>query len=343
MKKTLLILVLCLVAVLSGCQRDVYQEPTPSLGLPQVSTSISNDEAGIANEPAINEPIEIEPEAEEGKGLELLYTAENPAISDEEVNQLLRVVQQRYLEGIDKIGWYASYSMDRETGMWLHIADPVSKRIDQLISLSSVINYSNPLGDLPVLSILLNDGKNAYFSINEARDDTFVSEIEHFPRNEVYYLSKSLPMYFFQVDSFYLSAHLDTSTNTDVSNRDLISDDAASPILNQKAWIFQEGERQILQIERHWTGLEVVQEQSGDVKTIEQFSRGKYDWQSGEWLYEYDQYIYDNGTKSEYTMTEEDFGRYKYQYYENLPAEIQALYDDAREKVMAEYAKQGIN
>jgi hypothetical protein len=270
---------------------------------------------------------------------EKLYSLDHPAIEPDEINALLEIIKQSYLSGITKEGWYASMDPYQKDQVWVYIDNPETKSIKEMFLTISVLDYSNPLGDVIVEQILLPDGKNGFFGLNEARSDTVITILNEYAVNMTYSMGGGFPPYFFLLENHFVNAMIDLSL---IQGKP----EEQSPFqieTTTKAWMSGEWDNRLLQIEIRSVGLAGRKSLESDARQTKATATYRFDWSSGNWVSFDMKQLYNDGTVLETILDEERLSKYKYQYYESLPAKVQQLYDDAARKVREAYAAQGIN
>ena len=154
-----------------------------------------------------------------------------------------------------------------------------------------------------------------------------------------YSMGGGFPPYFDMLENYFVNAMIDESIIQGKPQEQ-------SPLQIEsscKAWLSGEGENQILEIEIHSVGLGGRKNSESDARETESTVIYQFNWTTGDWVSFYQKQHYTDGTDFVTTLDEEWLSRYKFQYYESLPAKVQQLYDDAARKVREAYAARGMN
>lgn len=317
---------------LTACNRQVYQAPIPTMTMPAPMVSIQ--EAQNPGVEAAPEKQTIPPAMENPP-----YTIDNPATTQEEITLLINVIQERYLSGMNKPGWYTSRVLLKGYSAWVYISDPETKSVRELFRMMPVLNYSNPQGNVIVNQMLLPDGKNGIFGLNDQKNDTIITILGQYSPTATYTMGGDFPPYFFLLENHFLNVLLD---NQFLGKGDYVK----SPFkfeTTTRAWMSGEGESRLLEIEIHSVGLGGRKNSESDARQTEATTIYQFNWEDGNWVSFYQKQHYTDGTDSVTIPDEEWLSKYKYQYYESLHAKVQQLYDDAARKVREAYAAQGLN
>ncbi|MGB4596203.1 MAG: hypothetical protein WBI14_09915 [Anaerolineaceae bacterium] len=322
--------IILLLVVLSACNHEVYKVPAPTKAQPTPTLLFQS-----TNTPEnIQLPVDSPTVAVEDPP----YTIDNPATTQEEITPLINVIQERYLSAINKPGWYTS-GMPLRYSAWVYISDPETKSVRELFTMMSVINYSNPQGNVIVGQMLLPDGKDGTFGLNDQQNDTIITRLGQYSPTATYTMGGDFPPYFFLLENYFLNVLLD--------NRFFkVEDYDKSPYkfeTTTRVWLSGEGENCLLEIEIHSVGLGGRKNSESDARQTEVTTIYQFNWTTGDWVSFYQKQHYTDGTDFVTILDEEWLSKYKYQYYKSLPAKVQQLYDDAARKVREAYAAQGMN
>lgn len=316
---------------LSACNHEVYKVPAPTEAQPTPTLLFQS-----TNTP---ENIQLPVDSSIVSVEDPPYTNDEPASTSEELTPLINVIQERYLSAINKPGWYTSGVLLKGYSAWVYISDPETKSIRELFRMMPVLNYSNPQGNVIVNQMLLPDGKDGTFGLNDQQNDTIITILGLYSPTATYTMGGDLPPYFFLLENHFLNVLLN---NRFPENEDYDK----SPNKNgttTRAWLSGEGENRLLEIEIHSVGLGGRKNSESDARETESTEIYQFNWVTGDWVSFYQKQHYTDGTDFVTTLDEEWLSRYKFQYYESLPAKVQQMYDDAARKVREAYAAQGLN
>jgi hypothetical protein len=185
---------------------------------------------------------------------------------------------------------------------------------------------------------MLPDGKDGFFTINKERNDTVIDELNTYPRDGVYTLNGDLPDYFFMIESHFV--------NVTISLSYINPSKEPNPFpmqTSRKAWLSGDGDHRLLEVQTHSVGLAGKKSTESDARQTESTITERFNWYNGSFYSWHAIQYYTDGSTVENMCEGQELASYTYQYYETLPPEVQALYDDAARKLIAAYAAKGIN
>lgn len=336
MKKVIISIIILLTVC--SCSREVYVAPTPTLPNPQIwehteiqaqsEHSVTSQQEDIYLNPLHNTQAEIQ--------MDLSYTEANPCTDSVVIKAFLRHVSNRYLAEMTKPGWYSNPNSILSGGVWVHIDDPQTTHIQEMVSLYVTKNYSG--GNLAVLQILLSDGKDCGFSINETRSDVLCSSMNRL-NNPAYTLKDGVELEsYFSLGNYFLNYYLEIALFSEpaqwVDQRQ--TDDSL------KAWFLIEQGEPILVVRRHLEGVGGLKCQDCTARSLSAESTFEFNWNTGELISEKNLVLYNDGSKSEWEAPPETLRQFHFQYYDELPKKIEELYLDATQKTQEAYRLKGI-
>ena len=324
---------LVFIILLSGllaCNRKVYVPPVPTKRLPTPLVNVENSQEIDASTEA-QLPITSASE-------DCPFTNDNPATTPDQINPLLAHTKERYLSQIDKPGWYGSTNNYNTSQAWIYIDNPENKNIDVLFLLSSATNYSGPLGDVMIDRILLSDGKNGVFGLDEGGDKT-TAILNAYPTNSVFSLEDGALPYSGILMNHFLNVFIDQL----LINGKPMQGFSPGTTSNYSAWCIGEGDNRLLEIEIHSVGLAGRKSPESDARQTEVTSAYTFDWNTGNLLARSTLQHQTDGTSRETNWDIDALSVFHYQYYESLPPVIQQMYDEAAAMIRAEYAAKGLN
>ncbi|MGB4596206.1 MAG: hypothetical protein WBI14_09930 [Anaerolineaceae bacterium] len=320
-----------IILLICACDRTVYQPPTSTAVLPNPLTNI------------IRTPALIDSYSPSGSVIptstSLPYTIDNPVTSPEEIKELLQVIKERYFQGFSEPGWYSNSDYYRGNQYWIHIKDASTLEIDSAFELLSLINYNNPLGNVVIRALILPDGRNAYFMVNEEKTETHVSSINNSAVNQNQSLKVEPFSNIFNLDSMLLSSYIDKVILPYVLN------DTGIPnlFIKPKAWISIENNQEILNIELLETGNLPLTGESSSVRYTEIVSTFQFDWNSGAMISHLEIGKTEDGNMIESSWGPIQVDRYRVYFFENLPTDVNVLFENALRKLDEAYAAMDVN
>jgi len=177
-KKSVFVIFLTVLSLLSSCSRKSFEEAESSLTAP-IQTNNQNEDIEQLNESALV-PL-IENAGEQDSDWEKLYTPENPTTDVQEMVRILNVLHDRYMSQIDKAGWYRSSDAIDTDGVtyWIHLTDSNGWKIDGTMNLTQFWRYAP--GFTPPNCVLCPDGNYGTTRITMEMDDYFYEDDMPFP------------------------------------------------------------------------------------------------------------------------------------------------------------------
>ena len=330
--KKLFVAIISLILV--SCSRQAYESKstsTTSSDVPSPSVEITLQTSTVDESAFQNSTLATQVPT---------YTFENPATSYEEVVDLLRLIQLNFLNQIKEPGWYSNGFDYGDNQAWVYVSDPTTKHISQIFTTISYLNYSNPLGDVAARSIMIEDGKQAYFGLNDTRSDTKIGDEKITNPNEPLSLD---PKETLSIIRDY--GDFDAFTNTFLNWYIELMIEYLEPGFNPgiesatySAW-FTGSDNEELIIEQVASGNLWRKDDHSSQIIKKATTQYRFNWKEASLLSVKSDLRYSDETSGETSWSSFDLDRYVLNRFDDLPPKTQVLYDDAKAKLLAEYAK----
>jgi|LSQX01.2.fsa_nt_gb hypothetical protein len=332
------ILIICTVC---ACNRQVYVAPTPTLPNPQTwQEAVSGTHNGPSSTNEQDKDNQGAQQKTEGNvQADFSYTEANPCTDRTQIDAYLRAISDKYLSMITEPGWYTN--PEHHQRVWVYIDDPQTLHIQEMFFTLTPMNYSSPNGNLMVGNVLLQDGKNCGFSINEKRTDFDCTLINLFNKSS-YTLkdagdARELGKIHF--DNYFLNFFIEIAF---FAPPDQWEDNRQFSETLQ-AWFVQENGEPVLVVQHTSKGFGGLKCQECSERSIGSVSTFKFNWNTGEFLSQKNSQEYTDGSITEDELDSASLALYKYQRYDSLPPEIEQLYLTAAQKTREAYRLKGIN